>query len=666
MSRKKKPYDKTTSNDHQKPYARKKRRGKENTREPLVKLQDIPFGFLILAYIFIVTFTPNWMALDTNAPKFWTLSLVNIMGFLLLVSNKSVRQDNNALYGFFHSSLGLVYAGFLLVSLLSFTQSINILESVLHFAKLFSVFSAVYILTAILMRDLRYVKMIVAVMTLLLLFDAFSVFYYINKFIGGEVARISDIKTVYSNKNILASSIFVKLPFSIWMMMFGQKIWKRIGWIAFASGVLATFFMATRAFFLGLLVLSLAFLAYKILLYFRQKEIRHLRLAGSYIGAIALAFLIFTVVQRNLYPEAGSRHTQGVGEQLASIREFDRSASLRLDSWKWSLKLIKSNPLLGVGSGNWKVAILEHENKENPGFIYLYKAHNDFLENTAEKGIPGGLLFLAIFVLAGWNFMRYYRKKADEPDDLYAALFLAAAGLAFYAVDAFFNFPADRPEILLLFALFLSTGIASAFKQKDSETAVAGLRKIPAKSISIGVLLLMGVFSWILYQNFQSTKHQRIVYQEIMAGRLMSPADRIVGHFPNIPEISIWGESIGAIQARYLLNEDKDREVIDLLADDHSNPYDGRREFFLATAYNNLEEYDSAMYYAEKAYEVKPYYLRNIHLLTTLLEKEDRLDEIPGYLDAFLEKEKRNRQAWLIATTFLSETGESGQSLGND
>ncbi|MDP2237954.1 MAG: O-antigen ligase family protein [Bacteroidales bacterium] len=674
MSRKEKPIRQTTK-DHEKPRIEKRKGPERNTDSiPFVRLSELPFILIILAYIFIVTFTPNWMALDTNAPKFLTLSLVNIVAFIVIFFDKSVRNNPSSSMRFFTTDIGLAYSGFLVLSLISFSQAINLRESILQFAKLFSVFSATFLVSVILTQNMRLVKLIVIVMTGLLIFDAVSVFYNINLFIEGRIdGGIGNIKTIYSNKNILASSIFVKLPFALWLLNFEKGWLRRIGWVAITTGILATFFMATRAFYLGLLVLSLSFLVYLIINYFRKREGLMLKLGVSYIGAIVLAYIIFTFVQQNLYPKTTDRLTQGIAAQVASVSEFDTSTGLRISAWKWSLALIKDNPLLGVGSGNWKISILKHENQVNTGFIYLYKAHNDFLENAAETGILGGILFLSIFLFAGWNFIRLYRLNRKDSDRLINLAFLAATGLAFYAVDAFFNFPADRPEILILFIFFVAIGISSAINQNE-QTKIADTPELIEKSkrspssLKIHPRILHAIYatfiivfvsiSVIFKMNFESSKLQRIVYQEIMAGTLRESSSRFVGKFPTIPNISIWGESIAAISARYLLEEKKADETIDLLMNDHSNPFDARREFFIALAYSVKGEPDSVLLYSRQAYELKPNYYRNLHMLLSIMDEKKQDSVIPKFIDPFLEKHKTEVNAWLFGTGFYSRVND--------
>ncbi len=373
---------------------------------------------------------------------------------------------------------------------------------------------------------------------------------------------------------------------------------------------------------------------------------------------ILIAVFTFTFVQQFLYPEAHQdRHTKTILQQFASIKQFDAS-SLRLDAWQWSWELIKEKPIFGVGIGNWKINILKHENQQNSGFIYMCKAHNDFLETVAETGAFGGLLFLGLFAAILWNFLRYYYLwKKNDPDNLLKYLFLAAAGVSFYSVDASFNFPADRPEVLLLFALFIAIGISSAFRQKREirnyayETekvlfANIGINKIA----SFLAIVLLFLSAWILYLNFQSSKTQRIVYQEIKAGFLKEKSEKIISGFPFIPNISIWGESISTLKARYLINEGKNQEAIELLRTEDLNPYDARREFFMAMAFNNLKDYDNALFYSETAVKLKPNYFENLYLVVSILEKKGDYERASAYCDAYLKTNKNNIQAWLITS----------------
>jgi len=641
------------------------KQGKKTKKSPLIQPVEFIYGLIILAYIFVPTFTPNWMSLDTNTPKFFMTASLNLVVFMYFLGSGYFRKNPSFYTWFFTNPVGMAYTALLAVTLLSFTQAVNHLESVLQFTKVFTVFASAFNIAMILMHDLRYMRLIIIVMAGLLAFDSISVFADINKFIEGEIKAITDIKTVYSNKNILASAIFVKLPFALFLLVFEKKWLKSLGWLTFTMGVAATFFMATRAFYLGLSVLSVAFIGYHLAIYLRKKDNSMAVLAGAYIASLVLAYGLFTYTQTNLYPQAKkNRHTEGVIQQMATLKDPESASSLRLDAWRWSLQLIKEKPLLGVGTGNWKVEILKLENQKNPGFIYLYKTHNDFIEITTETGIFGGLLFLSIFFLVVWNFLKRFIRKKDEADTIGKYMFIAAGGVAFYSVDAMFNFPADRPEITALFAFFVATAIAAALHDKNIENSeqgtVVSVKPISAVWIPLSAagIIIMAISTWILYLNFQSSKTQRIVYQEIMGGKLKEPSEKILAGFPLIPDVSVWGESIATLKARYLINEEKHQEAIDILRYDFSSPWDARREFFTAMAYNNMKEYDSAMHYSELAYQLKPNYFRNVQLLASLYEIKKEDNKASELYNEFLDRNKSESQAWLFASNVYIKNEE--------
>ncbi len=648
MGKQKKPLIKRQAGGHSKDYFRKKDGPKKPClRERLSWLSPLPDALIILAYVFGVTFMPTYMGLDNNASKFLALSLINLLAFGLLLARKGYRNEPSLLTRFFRTGPGLAFAGFLFFSLLSFTQAINIEESILHVAKLFSVFAAAVILSAIMLRDMRYLKFIVIALVLLLLIDAAFILNSIRQVIAGEIDDMYDVRAWYGHKNILASALFVKIPCAIYLLGF-QKGWMRaLGAVALPVGVMAVFFIAARAFYVGLAVFTLAFVLFHLGRYIHKRRIKNLALAGSVIGVVLVTAVLFTYVQRHHFGDRDGRHFQGIRAQLSTI--VGEEDDPRITFYRWTAEMIGKNPVLGVGSGNWKIKILKFENQENPGFVYSYKAHNDFLEAMAETGIPGGLLFLSIFFFTAWNFWRYHRKTDGESDPMYAALFLAASGLAFYSVDALFNFPADRPEIQVLFALFLATGVAASQKHRAVPKKETRLSSRTCRIVVVLALLLMAGSGWVLHQNFRSAQLQAITYRDIYSGSYQATVHAVVGQFPPIPSISSWVESVYTIQARYLLEAGHYRAAIDLLKDDRKNPYDSRRENFMARAYDHMGKADSALVYAKKAHELKPRYVGNVLLYAKTLMLTGALDKAVEVVETGQESipwlSQRNRLA---------------------
>ncbi len=746
---------------------------KEVPKDP-VKLIHV---VLLILYGYLTVFTPNMNTYDSNGPKFLALALLNLVTFAFLFSRKDVKTRQGWYFGFFGNAMGVAYTLLMVVSLLSFVKSVNVTESVLYFSKAFTIFSATYLVSVLVMAERRGLLYLSGAMTLLLIYESILVYSDIQEMIEeGTFRHILKVKSGYSNKNILAAALFIKIPFAVWLMLFRQKGWRVLGMTAIPLAILAVFFMSARAFYLGVFALVLVLLAYLGIGFLQKREKRYLWDGVWLVGFLLVALGTFSFVESNWYPkpaqrtpapvvqersddtaapvnppvsedgvsgevqeqdtsdgsggvpegdsalsgsshlegsssaleggvgratertgESGSRQSKGsetkmrsktsVAGRLSTISGEEDSANKRLTAWKRSFQLIRESPLLGVGAGNWKVAILKIENQTSKDYIYQYKVHNDFIEIPAETGIFGGLLFLSIFLLLFGKFLFLFLKKGTPLT--VELLFLPALGLFAYSFDAFFNFPHDRPEIQSLFALIAGTGIAltSLFLagknnrgEEDADAEVLALRapwlgrllqgkdSVPGEGISVSPAMryfTLGFFvlvqmaaTWVLVQNFQSLKLQRIVKQEIMRKKLTSPADKFLVGFPSIPNLNGEAEPIAVQKARFLLNEKRYREAIDLLKKDKSSPWDSRPEYFLSMAYNELKMPDSSLYYSQKVYEIKPNNFRNISVMANNLIQQERGGEAEEMVAGYLERHPLDPDALKFAPGFYDRIGK--------
>ncbi len=142
---------------------------------------------LLIAYGYLTVFTPNMNTYDSNGPKFLALALLNLVTFAFLFSRKEMKTKPGWYFGFFGNAMGVAYTLMMVFSLLSFVKAINLTESVLHFAKIFSVFSATYLVSVLVMAEKRGLLYLAGAMTLLLLYDSFTVFSDIREWIDGDI-----------------------------------------------------------------------------------------------------------------------------------------------------------------------------------------------------------------------------------------------------------------------------------------------------------------------------------------------------------------------------------------------------------------------------------------------------------------------------------------------
>jgi len=649
-----------------KPTQKQLKLQKKKQGAPLLRLS---YSIIILVYGFITVVTPNLYTFDSNGPKFLSLAILNLLVFVFLLTRKDLRNQRDGYDFFFRNKIGFIYFLFLALTLLSFIKAINIFESIIMFAKIFTVFTAAYIISIILRSDKRYLTHLAFALSFLLIADGFTVFYHIfTNVMAGKGPNIFEIKSVYSNKNILAASLFVKIPFALWLFSFKKGWFRILGIFSLFIGFLGVLFMSTRAFYIGAIVLFLVYVPFLGISYYRKNEKRQLLyLLISLAIIITMGFVFFTFVLKHFYPKSDQS-----GYSVNFITRLKTSVQgepARIASWGRSVKLIKENPLLGVGTGNWKVAVLKYENPVKEDYIYQYKTHNDFLEIASETGVLSGLLYISIFVLIATNFIRAFIKKGAT-EQFYAFLFLPAFGLLCYSFDAFFNFPLDRPELGSLFAIYVGAGIAfSSSRQpavgsqesavssqqshgtqnakRETQNAERGTQNLepgtwnlervtrhPSRvtySLILLFLPMMLAAIYVLIVLFNSLHIQRLAKEDLMNPKLMEPTGWILTSYPLFPNLSMEAEPVVVSKARYLFRDNKyadayiglggiyyekgeyDLEVSNYERAVEINPDKCEYLYYLGTAYEDTHRYDKAVKAYEEVLSIRPEHKDALH-----------------------------------------------------
>lgn len=126
------------------------------------------------------------------------------------------------------------------------------------------------------------------------------------------------------------------------------------------------------------------------LVIYRNRENRRLIIISLVI------FLLFTSLSTFFMPDS-------LINKFRKIQDIESSWSLktRIIMWETSLNLIKKNPVLGIGIGNFKPAFVEYMNDHNiklPGNKMRHDhPHNLFLFIAVEQGIISLLIFIYMY-----------------------------------------------------------------------------------------------------------------------------------------------------------------------------------------------------------------------------------------------------------------------------
>ncbi|MFZ4548799.1 MAG: O-antigen ligase family protein, partial [Bacteroidales bacterium] len=456
-------------------------------------------------------------------------------------------------------------------------------------------------------------------------------------------------------------------------MVFAENWKKKIGYFAFLMGATAILFMSARAFYLGLALLVVALALFFVLRRFGTKQNFSLKKVGLFVGLFVVALVVFSAIQRYLYPvnqDSKEKFNTGIWERMSTIKTDESSINARLTTWKRSFKLIAEHPILGVGTGNWKIEVLKYEAPMADNHIISYKNHNDFIEVTAETGLLGGIIYLSVFALIFFGFFKQVLKRPAN-EDLVKNLFLPALGILAYSVDAFFNFPNDRPEIQVLFAMYVAMAIA--FAGLSFSTAATWQPKIlkyqqnikAYQSIIVKTCLAITLtfFAIILYMNAVSLHFQSMAVKEIRSGKNSHSASFFNNGFPRIPNLSCEGDPISTLIAHFLIDENRADEAVTLLKTDNPSPYDGRREYYLCLAYEKMGIADSAIYWGLRSCILKPRFANMVIVTSSKLFAVGRQQEAVQTMDNYLALVKTNPSAWLLAADQNLKMGNKQKAI---
>lgn len=166
---------------------------------------------------------------------------------------------------------------------------------------------------------------------------------------------------IFNNPNDIAYSVMIIIPFALRLLLGKGSAINRV--IGLVLGIMTGYCIAITHSRGGYLA-SFVCIAAWLYLWSERWMVKRITLAMGIMGALICLSI------------------------LAGGYRQDKSAMGRVDSWGEGMSMLKSNPVIGVGKGQF----LEHHNVDS---------HNSFVRAGAEMGILGlyafcGLLFVSI------------------------------------------------------------------------------------------------------------------------------------------------------------------------------------------------------------------------------------------------------------------------------
>jgi len=564
------------------------------------------FILLFFAAIYlIVHFIPDLGGADVMGAQWLYTSVVDFVVFGYLFFEKDKYKE--AVQAIFNSRFTWVYLFYFIWAIISISYAMNAIEALVCLSRLTSTFLLFVNLSILLYKkDLNAVYIYLClIMSFVLLYDAL---YVISGFTNNLDTMKLDANIVSltgnnGNKNVMAASLLIKVPFALYLIVTGKVFQRIVGFITLFLGVFAVFIMNTRSTYVALLLIVLLYSITSVFYLYKKRKKLIVQLL-LFILPVALAFFSANMVLSNAIKMQDSQGGYGsVTKRIGDINIASEENS-RIHLWWAALDYFKKHPILGDGYGNWKLASIPYE-KERTNDLYVpYHSHNDFFENGADLGIIGFVCYALLFILLGILTIKIWQNKNAKQYHFIATI--SAMALACYFIDAFFNFPTERTIMQTILAFVFALVMAPGYLLQDTWLAVPKFKLFTSKLASVFfiAITILTILPSIFINNqvYESLKVQKYVMGEIDADPKMA-LDDVKSAFPMFPNLSTSTLPIKALVARYYFRDKKYEESMRLLNESENvNPALHYNDFIRTAIYAAKQNFDSTAFYAYRAF----------------------------------------------------------------
>ena len=258
----------------------------------------------------------------------------------------------------------------------------------------------------------------------------------------------------FNDHTSFGAAVSFLVPLLVYFIYASRRtIWKLV-----YSGVLVIFitglvFSYSRAAWLSIAVAVIFSMVYL------------LRIPWKIIGTGMLVLLIvgilswqslFTGIQSNTQDSSANllEHVQSISNITS-----DNSNLERINRWKCALRMIAEKPLLGTGPGTYQFEYAPYQLSYERSDISTNSgdggnAHSEYLGAMSDSGIPAGLLYILLLIIAFRSGHRVW-KDSSSRQIRFLSLSLMA-GLMTYVVHGGLNNFLDTDKISAPFWMFIS------------------------------------------------------------------------------------------------------------------------------------------------------------------------------------------------------------------
>lgn len=490
-------------------------------------------------------------------------------------------------------------------NIISMSQATNIAagyyETGRHFANLVLLF---VVMIAVRREESKLLRLCKALTLMSIVHGLIGIFQYYQ--LGfTNIPGFFEPYGLMANRNLFGSALVLLIPFISFVLYKGAQPWKIVSAVAFFIVIIGLLLSQTRSAWIAAVLLLIVALVL-VLIFSPPNRKRWIMVsAGALAVFVAMAVLIVKADTGGALSQSLQQRFSSFTQQAPDTSAAFKNESERMKMWKRTIGMIKDHPVLGVGPDNWRIAIGNY----SPGDMIWAdskvvpdRPHNLYLQTASETGMVGAVLYFSVWLMLALVAFRVIIKPGNEERRIVVILMLA--GMAAFASDSMFSFPAERMEHSLYFILmggiilgaYLNSRADYGEKAKPVDTKLTGL---------VALLLIFNLVVGIKKYNFEV--HMNRAFDFDQAKRYAEVIEETAAGKTMFVTISPYGTPLELYSGiAYKSQKNYDKALEELNRARQYNPTNAKTYNNIGSVYAEMKQYDKAIEQFNKALVFSP------------------------------------------------------------
>jgi len=575
--------------------------------------------FIFGPLVFLIPLLFSTSTIDpVLSPRFYAWSVFTLF-LCVSVFLESRWHPNRYDFSKLKRPIFFVFVCHLAFAAVSLTQTINLSEGLFEWLKLCLSFIFFSISCLVIKGDRYGIRKLAKV--LIVLGTLLSVIGICQNF-GIAFTSIPGNYVIYltmAHKNLFASALFLILPFVLFGIYSFPGIWQIVSKFALSGICLSMLLTRSRTVWVAIISATL-FLTIVCFSknrktgdreFFKKFDVK--KCLNLFSAGLIISFCFIYIYSHNDF-----RFSLAAGENKISTFQADPFSQTifslgtlkeRIWLWKNSIEVVKKNPLMGVGLGQWRLIFPVYgkvqkfrQSDDGRAEIFFQSPQNDFIWVLSETGIIGLLSYLSILGIAIFYALKFFFKSNDT-DNRALAIFMLF-GIIGYMVIAFFSFPKER-IVHNIFLMLILACIVSTYHRTFPKPKVGRCSSILFFNILVVFLLCFCVIVGCIRLNSE------IHVKEALAARREGDWKKVISEIDKADSPFYQLDPASVPLAWYQGNANYSMEQFGKALDDFKKAYQIHPNHIhvlnnLGTGYAQAGDYENAAKYYKKALDVCP------------------------------------------------------------